>query len=146
MAKKFFHDANWTTPLLAAQTTISATPKIHLFTGNPILTGTNVPGDFTEANYTGYAAQTLVIGTTVVRQVDGQLVVLGTTAALFKATGSAVGNTVTGYFVTDMGGANVLWAEKFDTPFVFVDANSFLALTLYLGLNGLGGTDDAVGT
>jgi hypothetical protein len=81
-----------------------------------------VLSDLTEISYPGYAAMTLSGAT------DGGIDsndrdTWSWPTQTFQAT-SAPGSTVTayGYYVTDSGDTELLWAENFSTPFNYTNA------------------------
>jgi hypothetical protein len=93
---------------------LTATVKVHLFQNDYAPAPGSVLADFTEADYTGYAAQTVTPATwPVYFQGIAQVVAVGP-ALVFTPTGSTIANIVFGYFVTDTTGTRLLWAERFE--------------------------------
>lgn len=99
------------------------TVSVHLFK-NDLTPGPDVvPGDFTEADFTGYGADTVLFtGTTW--DDDNQNAVLSFDSAHFQASGSIITNTIYGYWVettaTELPGV-LIW-ERFDPPIAIASA------------------------
>ncbi len=88
--------------------------RIKLFTNSFTIVEGTVVGDFTEATAAGYPAGGLILtqGSWTVANDAGTS--SGTyTQQTFTFTGS---ETVEGYYITDLAGTNVLWAEEFVAP------------------------------
>jgi len=93
---------------------------VKLFSNNIGVSPNSLIADFTEADYTGYASQTL--GATPVAMLNPE----GDIAAqfphlTFTPTGTTVTNTIYGYWVEGTGGGTgdrVLFAANFDPPVV----------------------------
>lgn len=88
----------------------------RLFTNNFTPNGSSVVGDFTEASWTGYAAQNGVTwsspgGTGGISHSDSSTIVWPVDIAATPAT-------VYGIFATDSSGTVMIHAVRFDTPLV----------------------------
>jgi hypothetical protein len=84
--------------------------KIHLFKNNLTPTDASVIGDFTEADFTGYASQNLTTFATAFLNGANQ----GETDAglyTFTQSGSTTTNNIYGYYVTTAGGA-LVYSER----------------------------------
>jgi len=96
------------------------TAKIGLFTNDIALTPDLIKTDFTEADYTGYASQTL--GATPVAMLNPEGDIVAQFPHLtFTPTGTTITNTIYGYWVEGTGGGTgdrVLFAANFDPPVV----------------------------
>jgi hypothetical protein len=91
--------------------------RIKAYKNNYIPVVGSLIGNFTECDFTGYTD--VVTGTWVAAGPDGSgRATASAPQVAFTASGSAVGNTVYGVFITDNPATQVLWAERFDTPFV----------------------------
>lgn len=123
--------------LAQLRTTFLTTPKVHLFKAlaNPLGPGT-VLGDFTEADYTGYAAQTAAFLAAFVNG-SGQAE-SDSPNLLFQPTGTAVVNTVLGFYVTDSASAVLLWAGSFPTPVSLAGPTTGLPLVIQFILDPQG--------
>ncbi len=94
----------------------------------------SAPGSFTEADFTNYAAKTLLRATwnaavTVSNKAESSY---GSSPQSW--TCGASGNTIYGYYVTGSTSAVVLWAERFSTSRVLADQD-VLNLTPKFTLN-----------
>lgn len=89
--------------------------------------------DFTEADFTGYAAVAVADWGNVVNL--GQEVIGFHANADYVATGTAVTNTVYGYYVP-VDDINIPWAicERFATPVPIANIGDFLALEALMPL------------
>jgi predicted alpha-1,6-mannanase (GH76 family) len=95
---------------------ILANAHVHLFKNDYVPTPLSVVGDFTEADYTGYAHQVVASADwNSVTLSDGSAGIVGP-GLFFNPTGTAVTNVIYGYYITDSTDATVVWAERFDAP------------------------------
>lgn len=80
--------------------------------------------DFTEADFDGYAAQTITAFEAAYKGEDGYATVYADGLYQFDCTGDTTPNTIYGYYVVgDPGGTPFLaFAERFDTPVAVLDA------------------------
>lgn len=91
--------------------------KLKLFCNNYTPLRTSAVGNFTEASGGGYAAKTL--------SADSHTVESGSTphdltwgSQTFTFTGPLSTNTtIYGFYITDVGGTHLLWAQRLDTAF-----------------------------
>lgn len=86
-----------------------------------------VIGDFTVANFTGYANGVLA-GVAVAGALDGSNRAVVTWNALTFTKNGATGNTIYGYYVTT-GAGNLLWAERFDGAIPMTVNGAFIQIT-----------------
>ncbi len=78
---------------------------------------TNLVASFTEATFTGYSEVELDPAEWTYSTVSNKAkAVYGASALSWTVTGAA--HTVYGYYVTDQAETNVIWAERFLTPWV----------------------------
>lgn len=85
--------------------------KIKLYKNDITPDETSELADFTEANFSGYAEQTLVPdGTAAI--VDGKAQ-QSFDDAVFSHDGGATPNDIFGYFVVDSTETDLLWAERY---------------------------------
>jgi len=84
---------------------------IHLFKNNFVPVEAQVLADFVEADFDGYAAQTLAAWGTVALNVDGDAQMVHT-PIVWTHDGGATGCDVYGYYVVDAAGLVLLWAER----------------------------------
>lgn len=89
-------------------------PTVRLFKNNYFPSKDSVIGDFTLADFTGYATSTAVTWGAPHVNADGNLEIQGGVKQ-FTATDGATPNTVYGYLLTTAGGA-LIAAERFDVP------------------------------
>ncbi|PQO33163.1 hypothetical protein C5Y96_09900 [Blastopirellula marina] len=108
--------------LILAWALTDATPEnltLKLFK-NDITTidGDTVAGDFTEADFTDYAAKTLTRdGWNSITQ-DANNKSLATYSSTQSWTCGTTGNTIYGYFIVGASSGTLVWAEKFATSTV----------------------------
>lgn len=96
---------------------LGTTISVHLYKTAVIPTLDSIAADFTEADYTGYAA--VAMGGYLLQywQSQGAAVAWPTTPALFQPTGSAITNTIYGYWMEFTGSPGLfLGAELLPTP------------------------------
>lgn len=102
--------------------------KLHLYTNNVAPTKVNVPSDFTEPTYVGYAALSITWGAPA-RDPAGNI---STDSGLevFQMSNALLPTTVYGYFITDTAGTHFLMGELFASPQQLVDTLSILAFVV----------------
>jgi hypothetical protein len=109
--------------------------KVKLYKNNFSPVGATVPADFTEADFTGYAAQNVPPLTPVFLNDSNQAEFDATAINIWTATDAVSPNTIYGYYVEDTtAGPVLLWAEKFDTPVDMTTGGKTLILLLRLVL------------
>jgi len=87
----------------------------HLFINAIVPTVDSVVANFNEATFTSYTNQNIVWNSPPYTNGNNQAEMTGGT--LVWVAGSApTTQTIYGAFVTDAGGTNLLWAERFTTP------------------------------
>lgn len=84
--------------------------KVHLFVNNITPAVGDVLGSYTEASFTGYAAQSLVTWGTIT--VGSHIATMTAAANTFTRTATGTVQTVYGYYVTDNTNTVLLWAER----------------------------------
>jgi len=97
--------------------------EVHLFVASVVIDDDMSTGDFSEASWTGYNAQS--VGTWSAAALDGSIAFSDTDLLTFTVTSGGTGTDVFGYYVTDTGGTNVLFAEQFDTEVPVTDGIPF---------------------
>lgn len=107
---------------------------LRLYQNNYTPDDSSVPGSFTEASFTNYAAVTMTranwnASVTVSNKAESSY-----GSAPLAWTCGASGNTVYGYYVSGATSSVVLWAEKFATSRVLANAD-VLQLTPKMTLN-----------
>lgn len=119
--------------LLAAFDAISAAAGIlddallKLYTAGPVLSGTMVLADFTEADFDGYADVAIADA-----QWSAAFLLGGTVPCLrgpmvgFTPTGSTTPNVVIGWLLTNAAGTVLYWAELLDEPVNMTGVTSHL--------------------
>lgn len=112
------------------------TPTVHLFTAGPQpISGTSVPGDFTEATFSGYAAVTLsgFLGPINLPSNDGRGV--HQEADFLAGAGAGPpGQSILGYWL-DNGSTTFYGGETFQTPVQIVNPGDFLSLDVVFPIN-----------
>lgn len=83
--------------------------KLHLYKTNVTPTTSSVLGDFTECDFAGYAAQSVV--TWGAASLAAHVAAIVAAANTFTRSTTGSGQTVYGYYVTDNGITILLWAE-----------------------------------
>jgi hypothetical protein len=102
--------------------------KLHLYTNSVSPTKTNVPADFVEPTYTGYAAASLTWGSPS-RDPSGNIST-DTGLEVFQMSNALTPTTIIGYYITDTAGTHFLMGEMFATPQQLVDTLSILAFVI----------------
>jgi hypothetical protein len=105
-------------------------PKMGLFKNNIVPTPSNVLADFTEADFTGYAQQSITWGAV---GVDQSGIPVGPGTVTFTQTAVTVSEIVYGMFIVDSTGA-IVGAALFDTPVNFGAVGAFAVVTVLFGL------------
>ncbi len=86
--------------------------KLKLFTNSKNPDKADVPGDYTEATFDGYAAKTI---TWEALQNQGDYRILSAGLQTWTANGDTVSETIHGWFLTSNDDADLLAAQAFDT-------------------------------
>lgn len=117
--------------LYAVGLEIFGTTKVHLFKNNYVPDNTTVFSNFTEADFTGYAAQDLVMDLPVT--VGGKATCTAHSVLSFTMGMPGTTNTVYGYYISlnadTFGYGRLLWCERFDNPMYFTNFGDQLNLT-----------------
>lgn len=92
-----------------------ADTRLKLYSNDYTPVAGSTPGDFTEANFTGYAAKNLVRGSWNAPSTNVQLAAEIAYSAVQTWTPTS-NQTIYGYYVTNVAGDTVLYARKFVTP------------------------------
>ena len=107
---------------------------IKLYKNNYTPIDTTVHADFTEANYTGYVAQTLGSGVAATT-VSGKAYVPYTQRTFQVTSSPTVTNLIYGYWIYSSASGSMLWAERFTSaPISMVLAGDTIKLTPTLTL------------
>jgi hypothetical protein len=85
--------------------------KMYLYQNNMTPDQDTVLADFTEATFSGYASQTMSLGTPT--EVSHKAKTVATSPQVFTHNGGGTSNTIYGYFVKDSVTGNLAWAERF---------------------------------
>lgn len=110
----------------------TAGAKVRLFSNNFTVADATVIGDFTQATFTGYAAQALGSGTVAGSNTSGRA-----TASWPQQTYTCTGGSsqiIYGYYVTDTAGTTLYFGENFATPVTLSNGGAPLLLTPRLTL------------
>lgn len=103
--------------------------KVHLYTNNR---GTPQHGDtqatYTEASFTGYAAQT--VGTWTAIGLDGSFRYVVRSTAVTFTNSSVSGQTCFGYYLTDNGATKLFGVEDFPGGPLTIPAGATLTITV----------------
>jgi len=94
---------------------------VALFQNDFFPNANQVVGDFTEADFDGYAQSTAAVWGDAITDVAGETAVYADTKQ-FTATGGVTTNTIYGYYVLDSTATKVLWAERFEDPVIVTAA------------------------
>lgn len=100
----------------------------HLYQNNYTPTDSSVLSDFVEANFTGYAAQTVAATAWNNATTDASGNTCATAADLVWTNTGTTSQTIYGYYVTDTGGTILEWCERFANPRT-LNPNDKLTLT-----------------
>jgi hypothetical protein len=124
--------------LAALQQTAWAGAKGHLYTAaaNPP-SNNSVLADFTEATFTGYAAQTVTAWGGPYADV-GQQGVITSGTLLFPGPTSGTGQTALGIFITNGAGTTLLGVAVFSSPVPLNIPTDFLQALVQVGPGGNG--------
>jgi hypothetical protein len=101
--------------------------KISLFKNNFTPVPATVIGDFTKADFTGYADVTIGFNPSVT--VAGKGTLTATAAAAFIMGVPGTGNTIYGYYVWAVTGTQLLWAERFDSAQIVANLDDEIDVT-----------------
>ena len=110
-------------------------PTLSLYQNVVAITRQSTLADLTIATFTGYAS---VVGLTFSASyidVDGSALALGSDN-VFVATGSAIGNVIYGYYLTDAAVANLLIAYALQTPVGIASAGQAIAVAPFVRYSG----------
>lgn len=119
----------------------AATAKVHLFKNDIVPNPSTAIGDFTEADFDGYAAVTVTSwDNTHIDPVNSLPYISNLTQALFAQTGIVITNTVYGFYVEDGAGA-ALFAQRFDAPILMDAIGKQIELNMRIFFQGVTGPD-----
>lgn len=107
------------------------TPFVHLFTAGPSpITPDSVPGDFTEATFTGYAPIALTLPLLGPVNADANDLGVHNEADFLAGAVIPPGETIMGYWVDEAasGGTVLYMAEDFDTPIPIASIGDYISL------------------
>jgi hypothetical protein len=107
--------------MLTELTTVAmlwAGAKLHLGKTNIPITGSTLIGDFTEADFTNYAASAAVTWATPGYTPGNVAVVTGDLKTFSTGASPTVFNTIYNWYLTDSAGTALLFARTLDTPIV----------------------------
>jgi hypothetical protein len=126
---------------LRTQLLVPGNPKYRLFQNDITPTPESVAADFTVATFDGYADKIFTMPSGPFRDVDGSFYFTG--GGTWTMSGSTTPNVIYGSYVLDFTGANLIFAQRFDTPVPMVDAFSVIAIAAKVNFprNGLTGSD-----
>lgn len=99
----------------AAATALLDGAKLHVFKNDYTPSPSSVLADFEEADFTGYAAVTLDDWGEAFLQADGSGVMVHSSIQ-FTPSGTAIDNTVYGWYITDTAGTGYIAAGLFEEP------------------------------
>ena len=105
------------------------TSKVHLYKAIVNPPGPNtVIGDFTEADFVGYAAKTAAFGAPYINAA-GQAVT-DSPLLTWIPTAATTPNTILGYYVTDAAGTTLIFCAQFVVPVNLVNTTDALPLVI----------------
>jgi len=120
-------DALSTRPLAA----LLVTPFVHLYTAGPTpILPTSVPGDFTEATFTGYAALALTLPLLGSIQIDPNDLAQHNEVDFLAGAVVAPGENILGYWIDEaaVGGVTLYMGEIFETPIPIAALGDYISL------------------
>jgi len=110
--------------------TALAVSTIKLFKNDMVPDVGTVLADFTEADFSGYAAQAVATwGVPYIDQVNGGVSITAPAHQFQAANPTTVPNTVYGYYLEDTGG-NLVQAGRFDAPIDMVQPSDGFVLAV----------------
>lgn len=114
---------------------------VHLFQNNMVPSANSVVTDFTEADFDGYNAQTVLNYIGPVRDVSGGFRIYNNCG--WKQAGGTTQNTVYGWYALDAAG-NLVASNRFQNPAQMVDQYSSLTFVIefLLSPNGISGVSE----
>lgn len=105
--------------------------RVRLFRNNFTPDADTVLGDFTEANFTGYAAGVPVNPFNAVSlTAAGYSQIESPDVLTYTASDGAAPNSIYGYYVVNTVTSRVRWCEKFDAPMDMTSSGKRINLTL----------------
>lgn len=109
--------------------------QIHLYKEPVVLSSGMTEADFTEANYTGYAVVTADLAGTAWDDVAGNAV-LSFEGVHFQPSGSAVGNTIYGWYATmdAIDATEIVRAVEFPAPISMLSVADAIDVSPRIGL------------
>jgi len=132
-----FYAKSWAAYATARATTPFVQVKLYSNNFTPI--EKSIIADFTEADFTGYAAQTGTAFLAAILNGDGSVSSVMSSTVQFLQTDVTISQLVYGYFVLDNAG-NLVGGERFNAPINFnaIGVGVTLALAFSYGPAGLG--------
>jgi hypothetical protein len=131
--------------LTALQTAIFktalATTVMRLYKNNIVAGPGSVFADFTEADFTGYTADTIVAWLAPsIDPISGRFEIMTPGFSQFLQSGTTIINTVYGWYLED-GSSHLLAAGTFDTPIQMDTTGKQIALFPKIRNSGIDGPD-----
>lgn len=109
------------------------TPFVHLFTAGPApILPTSVPGDFTEATFTGYAAQAWNLPLIGPINIDANDIAVHNEEDFLAGAVVPPGETIIGYWVDEANaaGADFYFGEIFEVPIPIANIGDYISVDL----------------
>ena len=116
---------------------LTADVDVHLYKNDMAPTVFSELTDFEEADYDGYAEETVTPASWPVFNQGLGVVAVGP-GIVFTPTGGTTDNVIYGYYVTDTTGTRLLWAERFAEPKIMNGVTT--GFTLVPAIGGLSAT------
>jgi len=105
-----------------------ANAELRLYENNLTPDEDTVYGDFNEATFTGYAAQTPTFGSASIVSHKGSI--SDTATRDFVCSTAGTPDVIYGYYVVDAVNNLVLWAERFASPITIAAAGDTISINL----------------
>jgi hypothetical protein len=102
--------------------------RVKLFKNNYWPTDTDSVGNYTEADFSGYAGGLTPAGWSVPSNQFG-MAQSSATPLVYQNDGGGVANDIFGYFVVNAGNTKLLWAERFPMPVTLAADGDRITLT-----------------
>ena len=106
---------------------------LKLYKNNYTPVDASLLANFTEADFSGYAAASPVMGIPV--EVANKAVMQDTSSRTFTHNGGGTSNTVYGYFVLSNPGPDLVWAERFPAGITMAANGDQISIQLQFTLN-----------
>jgi len=109
---------------------VAPTLTMRLYKNNYTPVDASILTDFTEANFSGYAAVGITMGSP--SEVSNKAKSVATAPAVYTHNGGGTANTIYGYYIHDTVLNQLMWAERFGSSQIMTNNGDQISVTAVL--------------